>query len=123
MVTAFGKFCRKLRIDNGQIMMNMADKLGVSPSFLSAVENGKKSIPTTWFKQLTDVYGLSKDAQNELKKSIELSVTEVKFNLKSENDNDREIIVAFARQFKTMDNSKKELLKNLLVGHGKDDGY
>ena len=27
MVTAFGKFCRKLRIDRGQIMLNMAESL------------------------------------------------------------------------------------------------
>lgn len=42
MVTAFGKFCRKLRIDRGQIMLDMAESLQVSPAFLSAVENGKK---------------------------------------------------------------------------------
>ena len=42
MLTALGKFLRKLRIDNGEILKDMADKLGVTASFLSAVENGKK---------------------------------------------------------------------------------
>ena len=42
MITSLGRFLRKLRIDQGEILKDMADKLGVSVSFLSAVENGKK---------------------------------------------------------------------------------
>lgn len=42
MITPIGKFLRKLRIDTGEILKDMAEKLHVSPSFLSAVENGKK---------------------------------------------------------------------------------
>ena len=44
MITPIGKFLRKLRIDTGEILKDMAEKLHVSPSFLSAVENGKKKI-------------------------------------------------------------------------------
>ena len=42
MITEYGKFLRKLRIDQGQILKTMAEKLGVSAPFLSAVENGKQ---------------------------------------------------------------------------------
>ena len=42
MVTSFGKFLRNLRMDIGELLLNMADKLGVSPAFLSGVENGKR---------------------------------------------------------------------------------
>ena len=42
MITAFGKFLRILRMDNGEILKTMAEKLEVTSSFLSAVENGKK---------------------------------------------------------------------------------
>ena len=45
MLTSIGKFFRKLRIDEGEILKDMAEKLGVSVSFLSAVENGKKRMP------------------------------------------------------------------------------
>jgi len=48
MITEYGKFLRKLRIDQGQILKTMAEKLGVSSAFLSAVENGKKKIPKTF---------------------------------------------------------------------------
>ena len=43
MTTNFGKFCRKLRIDNDELLYDMAAKLGVSSAFLSKVENGKKN--------------------------------------------------------------------------------
>ena len=45
MLTSIGRFLRKLRIDHGEILKDMADALGVSYAFLSAVENGKKKCP------------------------------------------------------------------------------
>ena len=42
MANNFGKFCRKLRIDRGEILADMAKKLGVSSAFLSKVETGGK---------------------------------------------------------------------------------
>ena len=44
MITKIGDFLRKLRLDNQQILKDMAEVLGVSSAFLSAVENGKKSM-------------------------------------------------------------------------------
>ena len=121
MVTAFGKFCRKLRIDKSQIMLDMAESLGVSPAFLSAVENGKKNVPKTWLEEMTSIYKLSADDKNELRKAIELSVTEVKFNLAKENNSDRELIVAFAREFKSMDAGRKEKIRKLLCASKEGD--
>ena len=44
-VTEFGKFSRKLRIENDELLRDMANKLGVTASYLSAEEiyqkNGK----------------------------------------------------------------------------------
>ena len=45
MVTSFGKALRKLRIDRGMVLKNMADMLGVSSAYLSAIELGKRAIP------------------------------------------------------------------------------
>ena len=45
MITCVGRFLRKLRIDRGEILKTMAETLGVSSAFLSALENGKKKFP------------------------------------------------------------------------------
>ena len=40
-----GRFLKKLRIENGEVLFDMAQRLGVSPAFLSAVENDRKVAP------------------------------------------------------------------------------
>lgn len=45
MLTSFGKILHKHRIDCFERLLDMADKLGVSVSFLSSVEISKRSIP------------------------------------------------------------------------------
>lgn len=66
MTTAFGKFCRKLRIDNNEIMKDMAEKLGVTASYLLAIEKGKRSIPTDWAEQIASLYELTEQQTKEL---------------------------------------------------------
>ena len=58
MLTPLGKYLRKLRIDKGEILKNMSDKLKVTVSFLSAVENGKKKMPSEWNQKICDLYKL-----------------------------------------------------------------
>ncbi|WP_243015114.1 helix-turn-helix domain-containing protein, partial [Brevibacillus borstelensis] len=82
MVTPFGKFCRKLRIDKEELLKDMADKLGVTSSYLSAVENGKRSIPQSWLHGISQIYELCDNQISELQNAIESSQTVLKFDLK-----------------------------------------
>ena len=52
MLTDFGKELRKIRIDNNEFLKDMANKLGVTVSYLSAVENGKRDIPDEWLDKI-----------------------------------------------------------------------
>lgn len=65
-LTEFGKFLRKLRIDNGELLKDMAIKLSVTPSFLSMVETGKRSAPKKWEEEIEKVYNLSLKQKEEL---------------------------------------------------------
>jgi transcriptional regulator with XRE-family HTH domain len=47
-ITEFGKAVRKARIDAGVTLAAMADDLQTTPSFLSAMEMGRKRIPADW---------------------------------------------------------------------------
>lgn len=67
MLTGIGKFLRKLRIDNEEILKDMADALGVSSAFLSAVENGKKKMPDSWIEKLKDIYSFPQNRQTNYK--------------------------------------------------------
>lgn len=65
-LTEFGKFSRKLRIDNGELLKDMAIKLNVTPSFLSMVETGRRNIPKKWEEDIEKIYSLSLKQKEEL---------------------------------------------------------
>ena len=44
-LTEFGVALRKLRLDYGERMGDMAERLHFSTAYLSAIENGRQSIP------------------------------------------------------------------------------
>jgi len=119
MLTLFGKFCRKLRIDTGELLKDMADKLNVTPSYLSAVETGKRNVPRQWSKLLSEKYNLDEGQRMELDKSIEDSQLMVKLDFQKFNSDERELIMAFAREFKDLDDENKLKIRDILKGNKK----
>ncbi|WP_296228608.1 helix-turn-helix domain-containing protein [Ralstonia sp. UBA689] len=57
-LTEFGKTVRKARIDTGQTLLSMAQELGVTASFLSAMETGRKKISAEWVTRITGFFDL-----------------------------------------------------------------
>ena len=110
--TPFGKIMRMLRIEHNETMKDIADLLGVTASFLSAVENGKRNIPSKWSAILTNHY--SKDESTKLLESIDLSKTQVTFNLQGVEPFKRELILQFEQSFNAIDESMaREIIKLL----------
>ena len=103
MITEYGKFLRKLRIDQGQILKTMAEKLGVSSAFLSAVENGKKKIPKTWEEKLVKEYKLDEEQLTELRRSQQDSQQLIEINLAMLTDAQKDTAFAFARSLERFD--------------------
>jgi transcriptional regulator with XRE-family HTH domain len=63
-LTDFGKTVRKARIDSGQTLLTMAEKLDTTPAFLSGMETGRKKIPMEWVGKITEYFknfGISLD--------------------------------------------------------------
>jgi len=114
MITTFGKFCRKLRIDNGEILKHMADKLGVTSSYLSAVENGKRKIPDEWLEMIIGLYDLDNSMSRELETAFMDSQSSFTFKLDNYNQEDKNILMAFARDFGEMDDFQKKEIKSIL---------
>ena len=108
MVTRFGKFCRKLRIDRGEILYDMAGKLGVSPAFLSRVENGKKRPPEGWEEKLISSYNLQADDRRELHESLFEAKNSESIDLRDYSDSDKEMMLAFARRVNKISRSAFE---------------
>ena len=81
MLTSVGRFLRKIRIDKGEILRDMAIKLDVSSAFLSAVENGKKKVPEAWLPELEAMYSLTAEQMGELRDAIAESSDTIVLNV------------------------------------------
>lgn len=121
MYTKFGEFMRVLRIKHHEIMGDIADMLGVSLPFLSAVENGKRNVPTDWVDKIVSHYNLSPEETQELLEAIEQSKTQMKLDLKSSEFFQRTAALQFARSFDNMDEDTAKRIIELLEGKGGND--
>lgn len=107
-LTAFGKELRKIRIDRGEVLKDMADRLKVSSSFLSAVEIGRKNAPENWCSIIEQSYELSHEEGKKLQRLAKESVTSVKVPLYGSGEQKRQAALVFARDFSAMSEETAE---------------
>lgn len=116
MLTSLGIFLRKLRLEQGEVLKDMADKLGVTVSFLSAVENGKKRMPSSWNNKLCKIYSLDAKAQESLTSAIADVEESIELNFAGISNQNKEIAVSFARKFSEFDDEELEKIRQILKG-------
>jgi len=114
MLTEFGQYLRKLRIDCGELLKDMADKLGVTSSYLSAVETGKRNIPDGWVEKISQFYKLHMFEQEALQIAANNSAKAVTMDLSNMVPKRRETALLFARKFDDVDDSAIEAIRKLL---------
>jgi transcriptional regulator with XRE-family HTH domain len=114
MLTSIGKFLRKLRIDQGEILKDMADKLGVTVSFLSAVENGKKRMPSAWNQKICEMYRLDASQRSAFTTAIADTEESIEMNFSDVALGRRELAISFARKFHDIDDEQAEAIKKIL---------
>ena len=64
--TSYGKFLKRHRVDTGDTLNVMSQKLGVSVSLLSQVESGSREIPSELSEKIRTVYKLDSVANDAL---------------------------------------------------------
>ena len=114
MLTSLGRFLRQVRIDRGEILKDMADKLRVSVSFLSAVENGKKRMPTAWNGIICDLYAFNEEQKDEFTKAIADTEKTIELDFSGATQSRRELAVSFARKFSDIDDTQLEEIQKIL---------
>ena len=112
--TSFGEFVRILRIRHHEVMGDMAKVLGASLPFLSAVENGKKNVPSDWISKIVEHYGLTETEQQDLLEAIEESKTQYKIVAGNAGNYQRKAALQFARSFDEMDDETAVKVLELL---------
>lgn len=98
MLTEFGKVMRIMRINTGDSLRTMAEKLSLSAAYLSAMENGKRNIPAGLEKEVVEKYGLTDAQARELHEAIEASASTIKIDLTEMEDKRKSLIRTLAKQ-------------------------
>ena len=116
--TKFGEFMRLLRVKHHEVMGDMAKVLDVKTPFLSAVETGKKNVPTDWIDKLVEHYSLSEFEKRKLENAIEESRTQYKIMAQNASVNQRRVAMQFARSFDDIDDETALKIMKLLKKKG-----
>lgn len=114
MLTEFGKEIRKLRIDLGITLFDMAQATGVSSAFLSAIENGKKSVPDDYVDILANEYESVRKSKSHFLRLADMTKKEVRINLTNSDQSANELATAFARSFSELSNDQVAKIKFIL---------
>ncbi len=112
--TKFGKIVRKEMIDHDENLLSIAQLLGVTTSFVSAVLTGAKSVPDNWIDALSKHYGL-KDAKYdefysaycEDKKNVRIDVENVPLTQKK-------LALQFQRKLPELDEDEIQSIFDIL---------
>lgn len=114
-MTQLGKELKKLRIDLGITLADMALSLGISPAFLSAVENNKKRVPDSFLANLAINYAYVQENREKFEVLINQARNEVVLKLDNPTYKETSIATALARKFSSLSEQDKDVLLNLLT--------
>lgn len=115
MLTSLGKFLRKMRLEQDELLKDMADKLQLAPTYLSSIENGNRAPSLKFISNLIDVYNLSESESDELYAAYYDTQNEVNFSINDMGDSQRTLGIAFARKLKSLDADQIVAIQKILV--------
>ena len=112
--TRFGEEMRVLRTRRHQTQQDMADVLGVTKSFLSSVETGRRSIPKGWIDIISDHYHLKPYPRKLLEDAARASRNFIRIALKRQPNYRKDLAVTFEDRFDAIDEETAENMKMLM---------
>lgn len=113
-LTAFGRMTRKIRVEHDEYLKDMAEHLGVSSPYLSAVERGQRNAPAEWVGVLQKAYNLTHDTADCMKRALAESRSYAKLDISHLSLGDKRIIEGISEQLSGFDASERKQLQQLL---------
>jgi len=110
-LTALGKSLRTLRIDREVTMKEMANVMGVSVAFLSAIETGSKPMPSDKLERIIGKYDIKNQEATTLRSLAAKSKHTVRIKPAAES---RELVSAFARRLGRLNDADRKAIMIIL---------
>lgn len=114
MSTEFGKAVQQLRQLAGLTLFEVAEKMGMSTAFLSAVENGRKRVPDDFVEKLGRAVPSAKVQSNVLESLANQARKQVVLPLPSANRQDADLATVLARKFNNLSDEQKARIRAIL---------
>lgn len=123
MYTEFGKWLKMFRITLGIRLYDMGKTLGLSSSFLSSIETGKKNIPFDFVDKLKASYNFSDSQLDSLEQAVQKTREEelkkkksVTLKVDTSANDVQELVYSFARCANSLTEKQKIEISNILRG-------
>lgn len=114
MLTPFGKALRMIRLERGELLKTMADRLSVTSAYLSAIENGKRNLTDSLYDKIITNYNLSDIERKDLENAYAATADTITVNLSQVSDEKRQLGLVFARKFDTLSSDEVDTLRKIL---------
>lgn len=114
MTTQLGKELKKLRIDLGITLMEMANQIKVSAAFLSSIETGRKRVPDHFLDTLASNFEAVAQQRSKYEVLINQARQDVRLTFNGSNKVDAELATALARRFGSLSPEEKEQLMRIV---------
>jgi transcriptional regulator with XRE-family HTH domain len=103
-LTPFGRELRKVRVDHSMRLYDVAKALGTTPSFISAIEVGRKPIPQYLVDLLQSKLGLTPNEVQRLTRAADLSKSS--FVIDAETPESRVLAATVSRKINSLTSEK-----------------
>ncbi len=112
----YGMFMKNIRKVKNVTLQSLANKLDVSVSFLSLLENGKKQIPLEYVNKISEALNLNDDEKKQLENSILISNKKMIIELDNLSNNQIEVSLLFASTIDELNEQQVNEIKNIIKG-------
>jgi transcriptional regulator with XRE-family HTH domain len=119
MLTPFGIAVRKLRLDKGMRLLDLARCISRSAAFVSAIETGRKPIPDAYVVMVARAMELTATEIRELRSAADRTKKEVLVEELPEDQ--RELVAAFARKIDELPSDMMAKLKKIVLKSSEGD--
>ena len=114
MLSEYGKILRKIRIDKGLTLAQMAKAVGITSAYLSTIERGNRKIPKYLTQNVINHYELSNEQVAELQKAEYLSMDSVEIELSAVSLHKKTLVLSLAKNLKNMTYEQVARIKSIM---------
>ncbi len=116
-MTPFGEKMRQLRKRQGVTQKQMAEALGVSSAYLSALEHGNRSRPSWYLVQgINQFFNLIWDEAEEIERLANLSHPRVAIDTSELSAEATELANLLSTKFRELDEQQIRTIRTLVLG-------